>query len=77
VKLRRPSSLLDFDAHSSSDGLSHVTDGEPSERGELFGGLDDHGLRGLELDDSDVPGLEEVGVVCLDVMTDGWFSTTI
>ena len=59
--------LLDFDAHSCSDGLSHVTDGEPSERGELFGCLDDHGLGGLELDNCDVTGLEEVGVVGLDL----------
>ena len=67
MKGRGPSGLLDFDAHSSSDGLSHVTDGEPSEGRELFGGLDDHGLGGLQLHDGDVTGLEEVGVVGLDL----------
>ena len=67
MKGRGPSGLLDFDAHSSSDGLSHVTDGEPSEGRELFRGLDDHGLGGLELDDGDVTGLQEVGVVGLDL----------
>ena len=57
------SSFLDFDADTSSNSLSHVTDCEPSERSEVLGGLDDERLGGLELDDCVVTVLQEAEIL--------------
>ena len=54
--------LFDIDAHAGRNGLTHVTDGEPSQLGEVLGLLDDEGLGGHDLDDGDVAGLQEGGV---------------
>ena len=52
--------LLDRLDDTDSDGLTHVTDGEATERGVLGEGLDTHGLRGDHLDDGGVAGLDEL-----------------
>ena len=41
--------------------MSHVTDGETTERGVVGEGLDTHGLGGNHLDDGGVTGLDELG----------------
>jgi hypothetical protein len=47
--------------HTNSDGLTHVTDGETSERGVVSEGLHAHGLGGNHLDDGGVTRLDELG----------------
>jgi hypothetical protein len=47
---------------TDSDGLSHVTDSETSERGEFGERLNAHGLRGNEFDDGGITGLDGLGV---------------
>jgi len=49
------------DAHSH--GLSHVPDGEATQRRELGEGLHTHGLAGDEGDDGGIAGLDELGRV--------------
>ena len=46
---------------TDGNGLTHVTDGETTERRVLVVGLDTHGLRGHELGDAGVAGLDELG----------------
>lgn len=46
---------------TDSDGLTHVTDGETTERGVVGEGLNTHGLGGNHLDDGGVTGLDELG----------------
>ena len=48
---------------TDSDGLTHVTDGETTERGVVGEGLNTHGLGGNHLDDSGITGLDELGRV--------------
>lgn len=48
---------------TDSDGLTHVTDGETTERRVLGESLDAHGLGGDHLDDSGVTRLDELGGV--------------
>ena len=48
------------DAHG--DGLPHVAHGEAAERGEVGEGLNAHRLRGDQLHDAGVAGLDELGV---------------
>lgn len=47
---------------TDSDGLTHVTDGETSQRGVVSESLNAHGLGGNHLDDSGITGLDELGV---------------
>jgi len=47
---------------TDSDGLTHVTNGETSQRGVVGEGLNAHGLGGDHLDDSGITGLDELGV---------------
>ena len=47
---------------TDSDGLPHVTDSETSQRREVREGLHAHGLRGDELHNSGVTGLDGFGV---------------
>lgn len=58
------SGLLGGDRLDDSDGdsLPHVTHGEATERGEVGEGLDAHGLRGDQLHDAGIAGLDELGV---------------
>lgn len=46
---------------TDSDGLTHVTDGETTERGVLSESLNAHGLGGNHLDDSGITRLDELG----------------
>merc|ERR1712159_688631 len=55
--------LLDGLDDADGDGPLHVSDGEPSERGELGEALDAHGLGGLQGDDGAVTGLNELGLL--------------
>ena len=55
-------SLLDRLDDTDSDGLTHVTDGETTERGVLVEGLHAHGLGRNHLDDGSVTRLDELGV---------------
>jgi len=48
---------------TDSDGLTHVTDGETSQRGVVGESLNAHGLGGNHLDDGGVTRLDELGVV--------------
>jgi hypothetical protein len=48
---------------TDSDGLSHVTDGETTERRVVSEGLNAHGLGGNHLDDGSVTRLDELGGV--------------
>ena len=48
---------------TDGDGLSHVTDGESTERRIVSEGLNAHRLAGNHLDDSGITGLDELGVV--------------
>jgi len=57
---------------TDSNGLPHVTDGEPSKGWELGEGLDTHGLAGGQEDDGGITRLDELGVVFC-----GFTSTTI
>ena len=54
--------LLDGLDDADGDGLSHVTDGETTERRVDVVFLNAHGLAGNELDDDGVAGLDELGV---------------
>ena len=47
---------------TDSDGLPHVTDGEPTEGREVGEGLHAHGLAGDQLNDTGITGLDELGV---------------
>ena len=47
---------------TDSDGLPHVTNGETSQRREVGEGLNAHGLRGDELHNSGITGLDGFGV---------------
>jgi hypothetical protein len=51
--------LDDTDGH----GLSHVTDGEAAERGEVREGLHTHGLGGDQVDDGGISRLDGLGVI--------------
>ena len=55
--------LVDFDADTGRNGLTHITDSKASERGELFCGFDDEGLGGPDLDDGVVTVLEEAEIL--------------
>src|SRR4051812_34233655 len=55
------SGLLDGLDDTDSNGLTHVTDGETTERGVVGEGLNTHGLGGNHLDDSGITGLDELG----------------
>ena len=48
---------------TDSNGLPLATDSEPTQRWELKGGLDTHGLAGLQLHDSGITRLDELEVV--------------
>jgi hypothetical protein len=48
---------------TDSDGLTHVTDSETTERWVISEGLNTHRLAGNHLDDSGITGLDELGVV--------------
>ena len=52
---------------TDSDGLTHVTDSEATERRVLGEGFNDHGLHGLELDHSGVLGLDAGGGILHDL----------
>lgn len=54
-------SLVDGLDDTDSDGLSHVTDSETTERRVLVVGLDTHGLRRNELGDARITRLDEFG----------------
>jgi hypothetical protein len=54
-------SLLDGLDDTNSNGLPHITDGEPTERGVLVIALDTHGLAGDELGNASVTRLDELG----------------
>lgn len=54
--------LVDALDDTDSDGLTHVTDSETTERGVLSEGLNTHGLGGNHLDDGSVTRLDELGV---------------
>ena len=47
---------------TDSDGLPHVTDSETSQRREVGEGLNAHGLRGDELHNGGITGLDGFGV---------------
>ncbi len=47
---------------TDGNGLSHVSDGETSQGGELAEGLDAHRLAGDQLDDGGVTRLDELGL---------------
>ena len=47
---------------TDSDGLPHVTNGETSQRREVGEGLNAHGLRGDELHNGGITGLDGFGV---------------
>ena len=47
---------------TNSDGLPHVTDSETSQRREVGEGLNAHGLRGDELHNGGITGLDGFGV---------------
>jgi len=53
--------LLDGLDDTDGNGLPHVTDGETTERRILVVGLNAHGLRGNELNDGSITGLDELG----------------
>jgi len=53
---------------TDSDGLPHVPNSEPTKGRVLLEGLDAHGLRGHQLDDSGITRLDLAGVV-LDLLT--------
>jgi len=53
--------LLDGLDDTDSNGLTHVTDGETSERGVLLEGLNAEGLGGNHLDDGGITRLDELG----------------
>jgi hypothetical protein len=48
---------------TDGNGLTHVTDGETTERGVVSESLNAHGLGGNHLDDGSVTGLDELGAV--------------
>ena len=52
---------------SDSDGLSHVSDGESTERSVLGEWLDDHGLLWDEFDHAGVLGLDELWLLFNDL----------
>jgi len=54
--------LLDGLDDTDSDGLTHVTDGETSQRGVVSESLNAHGLGGNHLDDRSITRLDELGV---------------
>lgn len=56
------SGLLDSLDDTDSDGLTHVTDGETTQRGVVGESLNTHGLGGNHLDDGGVTRLDELGV---------------
>lgn len=60
---RASSSLLNGLDDTNSDGLTHVTDGETTQRGVVGESLNAHGLGGNHLDDGGVTGLDELGGV--------------
>jgi len=55
--------LLDGLDDSDGDGLTHVPDGETTERGELLEGLNAHGLLGKHLDDGGISRLDGLGAL--------------
>jgi len=54
--------LLDGLDDTDGDGLSHVTNGETAERGEVGESLNAHGLGWVQLNDASVTRLDELGV---------------
>lgn len=59
----RRSCLLDGLDDTDSDGLTHVTDGETTQRGVVGESLDTHGLGGNHLDNGGITRLDELGGV--------------
>lgn len=49
---------------ADSDSLSHITNSEPSQRGEVGEGLNAHGLAGDQVDDGSISRLDELGLIC-------------